>query len=135
MPKNAKQQVKAYLDRQAVDAKSTRSGLSFSLGGRRYQLWHDKNDPDFLRLTTPVMLDVTRDNYARVIMAANTLNAKCKVSKAVVYDFDDADTDSAWICFEQVLVQDCPDSLLGRIFDMMATAAEEFEEMIEYNEY
>ena len=125
MPKNAKQQVKAYLERQAVEVKSTRSGLSFSLKGRRYQLWHDKDDPSFLRLTTPVMLDVTRDNYARVIMAANTLNAKCKVSKAVVYDFDDAD--SAWICFEQLLTDECPDALLARYFDMMATAADEFE--------
>ena len=74
MPKNAKQQVKAYLDRHAVDVKSTRSGLSFSLKGRRFQLWHDKDDPDFLRLTTPVLLDVTRDSYARVIMAANTID-------------------------------------------------------------
>lgn len=128
MHKNAKQTVKSYLDRQAVDVKSTRSGLSFSLRGRRYQLWHDKDDPDFLRLTTPILLDVTRDNYARVIMAANTLNAKCKVSKAVVYDFDDADSDAAWICFEQILTEDCPDALLERIFDMMATAAEEFDE-------
>lgn len=131
MPKNAKQQVKAYLDRQAVDVKSTRSGLSFSLKGRRFQLWHDKDDPDFLRLTTPVLLDVTRDSYARVIMAANTINAKCKVSKAVVFDFDDADSDSAWICFEQLLTDDCPDAVFARFFDMMATAAEEFERLFE----
>ena len=131
MPKNAKQQVKSYLDRQAVDVKNTRSGLSFSLKGRGYQLWHDKDDPCFLRVTTPVLLDVTRDNYARVIMAANALNAKCKVSKAVVFDFDDADTDSAWICFEQILPDDSPDTLLERIFSMMSTAAEEFESVFE----
>jgi len=129
MPKNAKQQLKVFLDRQAVEVKSTRSGLSFSLKGRRYQLWHDKDDPSFLRLTTPVLLDVTRDNYARVIMAANTLNAKCKVSKAVVYDFDESD--SAWICFEQILTDECADSQMLRFFDMMATAAEEFEMIFE----
>lgn len=131
MPKNAKQQVKAYLDRQAIEVNNTRSGLSFSLKGRRYQLWHDKDDPCFLRLTTPIMLDVTRDNYARVIMSANSINTTCKVSKAVVYDIDDAETDSAWICFEQILADDSPDTLLSRFFDMMATAADEFERLFE----
>lgn len=90
----------------------------------------------FFRLTLPGIFDVTDENFAEAIMAANNINWKYKVVKAVVYDYEDEHESGAsvWMCFEQLLdatpnvddiVPRAIQSLLGACDDFMKEMTDE----------
>ena len=105
MEMDAKELVFNYLKGIRIEPTENEFGLNFSYKGWNFLLWHDKQDPLFFRLTLPGIFDVTDENFAEAIMAANNINWKYKVVKAVVYDYEDEHESGAsvWMCFEQLL--------------------------------
>ena len=132
----AKELVFNYLKGIRIEPTENEFGLNFSYKGWNFLLWHDEQDPLFFRLTLPGIFDVTDENFAEAIMAANNINWKYKVVKAVVYDYEDEHESGAsvWMCFEQLL-DDTPNvddivpraiqSLLGDCDDFMKEMTDE----------
>lgn len=101
----AKALVLDYLKKNGLEPQENEIGLNFSVEGWNFLLMHDQDDPVFFRLTLPGIFDVTDENFAEAIMAANNINWNFKVVKAVVYEYEDEHESGAsvWMCFEQVL--------------------------------
>lgn len=129
----AKNMVLAYLKAQGITARSTKVGINFEYDGWNFLLWHDADDPLFFRLTLPGIYDVTDENYARALMACNTLNWSYKVVKASLYEFDEAGKNraSVWVCYEQMLDDgfQCQE-MVSRAIAALVEAAEQFQNLL-----
>lgn len=129
----AKNMVLAYLKAQGITARSTKVGINFEYDGWNFLLWHDADDPLFFRLTLPGIYDVTDENYARALMACNTLNWSYKVVKASLYEFDEAGKNraSVWVCYEQMLDEgfQCQ-GMVSRAIAALVEAAEQFQNLL-----
>ena len=101
----AKQLLLEYLKTQGLVAKRSKVGVNFDYEGWNFLLWNDVDDPMFFRLALPGILDVTDENYARALMACNSVNWNYKVVKASLYDYEEAGRRhaSVWVCYEQVI--------------------------------
>lgn len=129
----AKNMVLAYLKAQGITARSSKVGINFEYDGWNFLLWHDADDPLFFRLTLPGIYDVTDENYARALMACNTLNWNYKVVKASLYEFDEAGKNraSVWVCYEQMLDDgfQCQE-MVSRAIAALVEAAEQFQNLL-----
>lgn len=129
----AKNMVLAYLKAQGITARSTKVGINFEYDGWNFLLWHDADDPLFFRLTLPGIYDVTDENYARALMACNTLNWSYKVVKASLYEFDEAGKNraSVWVCYEQMLDDgfQCQE-MVSQAIAALVEAAEQFQNLL-----
>ena len=85
----AKDIVLDFLKNAGIAPVENEIGLTFHYEGWNFLLWHDENDPLFYRLTLPGIFDVTDENFAESIMAANSVNWTFKVMKAIVYEYED----------------------------------------------
>ena len=134
MKKNtAKSLVLSYLKEQGVEARKSKVGINFEIDGWNFLLWHDAEDPFFLRLTLPGIFDVTDESYAQALMACNTLNWNYKVVKASLYEYDEAGKNraSVWVCFEQMLDgTTISEEIVGRAITALLDAAEQFQNLI-----
>lgn len=129
----AKNMVLAYLKAQGITARSSKVGINYEYDGWNFLLWHDADDPLFFRLTLPGIYDVTDENYARALMACNTLNWNYKVVKASLYEFDEAGKNraSVWVCYEQMLDDgfQCQE-MVSRAIAALVEAAEQFQNLL-----
>ena len=125
----AKELVFNYLKGIRIEPAENEFGLNFSYKGWNFLLWSDKQDPLFFRLTLPGIFDVTDENFAEAIMAANNINWKYKVVKAVVYDYEDEHESGAsvWMCFEQLLdATPNVDDIVPRAIQSLLDACDDF---------
>ncbi len=133
----AKDIVLDFLKNAGVAPVENEIGLTFSYEGWNFLLWHDEDDPLFYRLTLPGIFDVTDENFAESIMAANTVNWTFKVVKAIVYEYEDEKDSGAsvWICFEQLL-DTTPDvsEIVPRSINMMIQASDAFLKKVSQDE-
>ena len=128
----AKNMVLAYLKAQGITARSSKVGINFEFDGWNFLLWHDADEPKFFRLTLPGIFDVTDENYARALMACNTLNWNYKVVKASLYEYDEAGKNraSVWVCYEQMLDDDPCQEVVARAIAALVEAAEQFQNLL-----
>ena len=131
----AKQLVLDYLKVNGIEASRTKVGVNFQVEGWNFLLWHDADDPLFLRLTLPGIFDVTDENYAQALMACNTLNWNYKVVKASLYEYEEAGKRhaSVWVCYERMLdaVTANPDEVVGNAVAALIAAAEHFQTLVD----
>lgn len=129
----AKSLMLAYLKDRGVAARNTKVGVNFEYDGWNFLLWHDAEDPLFFRLTLPGIFDVTDENYARALMACNTINWKYKVVKASLYEYEDGGKRraSVWVCFEQMLDEACSAEVVSRATAALIEAAEQFGVLVD----
>ncbi|MBO6026230.1 MAG: YbjN domain-containing protein [Bacteroidales bacterium] len=129
----AKNVALAYLKAHGIAARNTKVGVNFEYDGWNFLLWHDADDPLFFRLTLPGILDVTDENYAQALMACNTINWNHKVVKASLYEFEDKGKHGAsvWVCFEQMLEENCALEVVERAIGALIEAAERFQGLVE----
>lgn len=130
----AKNLLLEYLKANGIAAKRSKVGVNFVYEGWNFLLWNDADDPLFFRLALPGILDVTDENYARALMACNTLNWNYKVVKASLYEYEEAGKRQAsvWVCFEQMLdgSSDDPETV-ARAVAALTDAAEQFQNILE----
>lgn len=131
----AKQLLLSYLEAHELNAKRSKVGINFQFEGWNFLLWHDAEDPWFFRLTLPGIFDVTDENYARALMACNTLNWNYKVVKASLYEFEEAGKSraSVWVCYEQMLDETSitETETVGRAIAALVEAAEQFQALVD----
>ena len=129
----AKNLAQAWLKTHEVAGRNTKVGLNFTYDGWIFLLWHDADDPMFFRLVLPGILDVTDQNYARALMACNTVNWSYKVVKASLYEYDEAGKRQAsvWLCFEQMLDDEASPEIVSRAVTALVDAAEGFQNLLE----
>ena len=123
-----------YLKGHGLKAGRSKVGVNFEYEGWNFLLWHDAEDPAFFRLTLPGIFDVTDANYARALMACNTLNWNYKVVKASLYEYDEAGKNraSVWVCYEQMLDNEmATDEVVSRAIAALVEAAERFQVLVE----
>ena len=133
----AKDLVLAYVHEQGIAATRTKVGINFCYEGWNFLLWRDADDPLFFRLTLPGIMDVTDENYARALMACNTLNWNYKVVKASLYEFEEGGRRQAsvWVCYEQLLDGgNAQLDLVPRAVNALMAAVERFQNMVEGSE-
>ena len=123
----------AYLKEQGVTSRRTKVGINFQYDGWNFLLWHDAEDPQFFRLTLPGILDVTDANYAKALMACNTLNWNYKVVKASLYEYEEAGQRraSVWVCYERMLDETSSQEVVSNAVVALMQAAENFQNMVE----
>ena len=130
----AKNLVVQWLKQHEVKARNSKVGVNFVYEGWNFLLWNDADDPLFFRLALPGILDVTDENYARALMACNTLNWNYKVVKASLYEYEEAGKRQAsvWVCFEQMLDGSSDDpEIVARAVAALTDAAEQFQNILE----
>lgn len=129
----AKHLTQAWLKTHEVAARNTKVGLNFTYDGWNFLLWHDADDPMFFRLVLPGILDVTDQNYARALMACNTVNWNYKVVKASLYEYDEAGKRQAsvWVSFEQMLDEEASLEVVSRAVTALVDVAEKFQNLLE----
>lgn len=132
----AKNIVVDFLNRRGIKPRENEFGLTFNCEGWDFLLWYDEDDPSFYRLTLPGVFDVTDENYAESIMAANSINWTFKVVKAIVYEYEDKEDSGAsvWMCFEHMLdVTSNADEMVSRSISIMIEAAKTFLKEVNEN--
>lgn len=129
----AKNLTQAWLKTREVAARNTKVGLNFTYDGWNFLLWHDADDPLFFRLALPGIIDVTDQNYARALMACNTVNWNYKVVKASLYEYDEAGKRQAsvWVSFEQMLDDEASSEVVTRAVTALVDVAEKFQNLLE----
>ena len=131
----SKQLLLEYLKANGMAAKRSKVGVNFDFEGWNFLLWNDADDPQFFRLALPGILDVTDENYARALMACNTLNWNYKVVKASLYEFEESGKRhaSVWACFEQMLDDDsmAHPEIVSRAITALIEAAEHFQTLVD----
>ena len=131
----AKHLLLEYLKVQGLAAKRSKVGVNFDYEGWNFLLWNDADDPSFFRLALPGILDVTDENFARALMACNSVNWNYKVVKASLYDYEEAGKRhaSVWVCYEQV-IDDVPlasSEFVPRAINALIDAAEKIQSLTE----
>lgn len=128
----AKNLLLGYLKEQGIAARNSKVGVNFEYDGWNFLLWHDADEPKFFRLTLPGIFDVTDENYARALMACNSLNWNYKVVKASLYEYDEAGKNraSVWVCYEQMLDDDQCQEVVTRAIAALVEAAEQFQNLL-----
>lgn len=133
--RTAKELLLTYLESQDITASRTQVGINFQYDGWNFLLWHDADDPSFFRLTLPGIYDVTDENYARALMACNSLNWNYKVVKASLYEFEEGGKQraSVWVCYERMLDDDISHEIemVGTAVAALVAAAEQFQNLVE----
>lgn len=131
----AKSLVVSWLKQNDIKSRNSKVGVNFVYEGWNFLLWNDADDPMFLRLTLPGILDVTDDNYAAALLACNTLNWNYKVVKASLYEYEELGKRQAsvWVCYEQMLEATAAnsDAVVSRAICTLIEAAEQFQTIIE----
>lgn len=129
----AKSLTLAWLKERQVAARNTKVGVNFTYDGWNFLLWHDADDPLFFRLALPGILDVTDQNYARALMACNTVNWNYKVVKASLYEYEEAGKPQAsvWVCYEQILGPTDDSEIVTRAVTALLDVAERFQTIVE----
>lgn len=131
----ARNLVISWLKQNDIKARNSKVGVNFVYEGWNFLLWNDADDPLFLRLTLPGIMDVTDDNYAVALLACNTLNWNYKVVKASLYEYEESGKRQAsvWVCFEQMLDTAAADSdiIVMRAVTALIEAAEHFQTLVE----
>ncbi len=129
----AKNLLLEYLKAHGIAAKRSKVGVNFEYEGWNFLLWNDADDPLFFRLALPGILDVTDENYARALMACNTLNWNYKVVKASLYEYEEAGKRhaSVWVCFEQMLDEEASTEIVSRAVIALSDVAERLQTLME----
>lgn len=124
-----------YLKAHGLTAKRSKVGINFDYEGWNFLLWNDADDPSFFRLALPGILDVTDENYARALMACNSINWNYKVVKASLYDYEEAGKRhaSVWVCYEQVIddVNAVSSGFVPRVLSALIDVAERLQLLTE----
>ena len=129
----AKNLVLSKLKDNGIEASKSKVGINFQFEGWNFLLWHDAEDPLFLRLTLPGIYDVTDNSYAQALMACNTLNWNYKVVKASLYEYEEGGKRhaSVWVCFEQMLDDASVSEVVSRATASLIDAAERFQSLMD----
>lgn len=87
---------------------------------------NNDEDEEFFQLIMPAIYDVTDENRDVVMDAANKVNQRLKVCKAVILD------DEVWLFFE-ILLDSSPDvsTIIPRALGILQGARQEFYQNVE----
>lgn len=96
-----KEELLAYLRQQGLQPQEEDFGIFFRYQMLNFLVFTDDEDPLYLRLVLPGIMDVDENNREDVLEACNRVSCDVKVAKCFISDNKDV-----WIACEQLLDQD-----------------------------
>ena len=96
-----KEELLAYLRQQGLQPKEEDFGIFFRYQMLNFLLFTDDDDPLYLRLVLPGIMDVDQNNREDVLEACNKVTGEMKVAKCFISDNADV-----WIACEQLMDKD-----------------------------
>lgn len=96
-----KEELLAYLREQGLQPQEEDFGIFFRYQLLNFLVFTDDEDPLYLRVVLPGIMDVDHNNREDVLEACNRVTVDVKVAKCFISDNNDV-----WIACEQLLDQD-----------------------------
>ena len=96
-----KEELLAYLRDQGLQPQEEDFGIFFRYQLLNFLIFTDDEDPLYLRVVLPGIMDVDRNNREDVLEACNRVTVDVKVAKCFISNNNDV-----WIACEQLLDQD-----------------------------
>ena len=121
-----KEELVAYLREQGLQPQEEDFGIFFRYQMFNFLIFTDDDDPLYLRLVLPGIMDVDENNREDVLEACNRVTCDVKVAKCFVSDNNDV-----WIACEQLLDQDPKyDDILPRSLRILLGSQQAFFDAI-----
>lgn len=108
---------------------SNKESISFTKAGLNYLFTYDDNDPYYIRLMLPNVLEITEENREKAHKLVDKLNTAYKVAKMMVYE-----EQQVWISAESfVYSKENLNALFKRFITLLEMVFEEFRREINDN--
>ena len=121
-----KEELLAYLREQGFQPKEEDFGIFFRYQMLNFLIFTDDEDPLYIRLVLPGIMDVDQNNREDVLEACNRVSCDVKVAKCFISDNKDV-----WIACEQLLDQDPKyDDILPRSLHILMVSQQAFFDAI-----
>ena len=121
-----KEELLAYLRQQGFQPKEEDFGIFFRYQMLNFLIFTDDEDPLYIRLVLPGIMDVDQNNREDVLEACNRVTCDVKVAKCFISDNKDV-----WIACEQLLDQDPKyDDILPRSLHILMVSQQAFFDAI-----
>ena len=110
-----------YLREEGFCPKAAGDIITFKYQGMHLIVNGNSEDEGFLQIILPNIYDITGENKAEALEAANSVNRKIKVAKIIIFN------DSAHVHFE-ILLDTTPDlsDIIPRALNILQLARSEF---------